>query len=122
MNNNHCTKHFDKFIGNKIYSLRLARGLSRQALGSKIGVSHQQVEKYEKGRNKIFVGRLVFIAKALDVDIMYFYEGYSNDEQERVSTQHQRMCLAVARNFMKITDSKHQNAINDLIKHMVSDN
>ena len=65
----------DKYIGERIYSLRLAQGFSRQQLSQIIGVTHQQLQKYEKGSNRISVGRLVLISKALDKNISYFYEG-----------------------------------------------
>ena len=45
---NDYIQEVDKFIGGKIYSLRLAKGLSRQQLSKVIGVTHQQLQKYEK--------------------------------------------------------------------------
>ena len=56
----------DKFIGLKIYSLRLAKGLPRQQLSKVIGVTHQQLQKYEKGSNRVSASKLALIAKALD--------------------------------------------------------
>lgn len=108
----------DKFIGNRIYTLRLAQGLSRQQLAKIIGVTHQQLQKYEKGTNRISVGRLFLIARALSKDISYFYEGMAENNQEAVTTQHQRMCIEVSRNFMKIENASHQNAVNTLIKSL----
>lgn len=108
----------DKFIGNRIYTLRLAQGLSRQQLAKIIGVTHQQLQKYEKGTNRISVGRLFLIARALSKDISYFYEGMADNNQETVTTQHQRMCIEVSRNFMKIENASHQNAVNTLIKSL----
>ena len=108
----------DNFIGGKIYSLRLAKGLSRQQLSTVIGVTHQQLQKYEKGTNRISVGRLVLIAKALSKDISYFYEGLESAGSEPVMTQHQRMCIEVSRNFMKIENPDHQNAVNTLVKSL----
>lgn len=110
----------DKFVGSKIYSLRLAKGLSRQQLAEVIGVTHQQLQKYEKGYNRISVGRLVLIAKALHTDVTHFYEGIDTMKNEPVLTQHQRMCIEVSRNFMKIESAKHQNAVNSLVKSLVN--
>lgn len=121
---NDYIEEIDKFIGNKIYSLRLAKGLSRQQLSKVIGVTHQQLQKYEKGNNRISVGRLVLISKALDKNISYFYEGLetgNNDNNETTVTQHQRMCIEVSRNFMKIENTEHQNAVNTLIKSLIKD-
>jgi transcriptional regulator with XRE-family HTH domain len=108
----------DKHIGGKIYSLRLAQGFSRQQLSQIIEVTHQQLQKYEKGTNRISVGRLVLIAKALSKDISYFYEGLEAANNEPVETQHQRMCIEVSRNFMKIENPDHQTAVNTLIKSL----
>jgi transcriptional regulator with XRE-family HTH domain len=108
----------DKYIGGRIYSLRLAQGFSRQQLSQIIGVTHQQLQKYEKGTNRISVGRLVLIAKALSKDISYFYEGLESADSEPVVTQHQRMCIEVSRNFMKIENSEHQTAVNTLVKSL----
>ncbi len=64
----------DKLIGQKIYSLILAKGLSRQQLAKAIEVTHQQLQKYELGFNRIPIGRLILTAKALEKNIDYFYE------------------------------------------------
>jgi transcriptional regulator with XRE-family HTH domain len=108
----------DRYVGERIYSLRLAQGLSRQQLSKIIGVTHQQLQKYEKGTNRISVGRLVLIAKALSKDISYFFEGLESDDNKPVVTQHQRMCIEVSRNFMRIENPDHQAAVNTLIKSL----
>jgi len=109
----------DKFIGGKIYNLRLAKGLSRQQLAEVIGVTHQQLQKYEKGLNRISAGRLVLIAQALGQTAEFFYEGLERNKSEEILTQHQRMCIEVSRNFMKLANSEHQNAVNTLVKSLV---
>lgn len=68
------------FIGKKIYNLRLGQKLSRNNLASSIGVTHQQLHKYEKGINRISIGRLLLIAKALNKPISFFYDGVDNIE------------------------------------------
>jgi transcriptional regulator with XRE-family HTH domain len=55
----------DVEIGKRIATLRAARGMSQTALGSKLGVSFQQVQKYEAGVNRISAGRLISVADAL---------------------------------------------------------
>lgn len=108
----------DQFIGGKVFSLRLAKGLSCQQLSKLIGVTLQQLRKYEKGINRISAGRLVLMAKALAKDVSYFYEGLETDSDRPVATQHQRMCIEVSRNFMKIISADHQNAVNTLVKSL----
>jgi transcriptional regulator with XRE-family HTH domain len=109
----------DKFIGNKIYLLRLAHGMSRQQLAAVIGVTHQQLQKYEKGSNRISVGRLALIAKALDSTIESFYDGLEHRHAESHATQHQRMCIEVSRNFMKINSSEQQQMVSALVRSLV---
>jgi transcriptional regulator with XRE-family HTH domain len=65
----------DRVIGSRIAALRVAKGLSQTALGEAIGVSFQQVQKYEKGRNRIGVGRLRTIADLLKVPVETFFIG-----------------------------------------------
>lgn len=64
----------DKKIGKKIRQMRKALGLSQIALAERIGISFQQVQKYEKGASKISVVRLQQISEALDININTFFE------------------------------------------------
>ncbi|SFM95121.1 helix-turn-helix domain-containing protein [Methylobacterium pseudosasicola] len=67
----------DRTIGSRIATLRAAQGLSQTVLGQAIGVSFQQVQKYEKGRNRIGAGRLQAIADLLHVPVETFFSGQS---------------------------------------------
>jgi transcriptional regulator with XRE-family HTH domain len=62
-------------IGRKIRALRLQRGLSQSALAEGIGLTFQQVQKYEKGTNRVSAGRLQRIAELLQVPVTFFYSG-----------------------------------------------
>src|SRR4029077_20373811 len=64
----------DVTIGQKLRALRLDRGLSQSDLGTLIGVTFQQLQKYEKGANRVSAGRLARIAAALDVPVTAFYD------------------------------------------------
>jgi transcriptional regulator with XRE-family HTH domain len=64
----------DKLVGRNIRVLRLAKGLSQTELADELGVTFQQVQKYEKGTNRVAAGRLKRIAKILDVPILYFFD------------------------------------------------
>ena len=116
---NDYIEEIDKFIGNKIYSLRLAKGLSRQQLSKVIGVTHQQLQKYEKGSNRVSASKLALIAKALDRQIPYFYEGFEVADNIPLETENQRLCIEVARNFKRIANRGHQDAINTLVKSLL---
>ena len=65
----------DVEIGRKIRALRLERGLSQSGLADGIGLTFQQVQKYEKGTNRVSAGRLHKIAELLHVPITFFYRG-----------------------------------------------
>src|SRR6185503_17286067 len=68
----------DVEIGRKIRALRLQRGLSQSGLAEGIGLTFQQVQKYEKGTNRISAGRLQRIAEVLGVPVSFFF---ATDEQ-----------------------------------------
>src|SRR3954447_15809610 len=65
----------DLEIGRKIRALRLERGLSQSDLAGGIDLTFQQVQKYEKGTNRVSAGRLQRIADRLNVPVMFFYGG-----------------------------------------------
>jgi transcriptional regulator with XRE-family HTH domain len=67
----------DVEIGRKIRALRLKRGLSQSRLAAGIGLTFQQVQKYEKGTNRVSAGRLQRIADLLNTPVMFFYAGMS---------------------------------------------
>jgi transcriptional regulator with XRE-family HTH domain len=113
--------NIDKSIGHKIYSLRLAKGLSRQQLSKVIGVTHQQLQKYEKGSNRVSASKLALIAKALDQRIPYFYEGFEVADNIPLETENQRLCIEVARNFRRLGNREYQDAINTLVKSLLKE-
>jgi transcriptional regulator with XRE-family HTH domain len=64
----------DKELGQRIRLRRVEQKMSQAELGEKLGVSFQQVQKYEKGVNRIGAARLQQVAKILDVDMSFFYD------------------------------------------------
>lgn len=65
----------DKAVGAKIRELRTLRGLSQERLGAEIGLTFQQIQKYERGGNRIGAGRLAQIAEVLDVPVSALFDG-----------------------------------------------
>lgn len=65
----------DSHVGAKVKSRRLMLGLSQEELAHSIGLTFQQVQKYERGANRISVSRLVDISRALRVPVDYFIDG-----------------------------------------------
>ena len=82
------THSIDLRIGEKIKSRRHTLGMSQTDLGRKIGVTFQQIQKYEKGSNKIVASKLFNLAKQMDVPIFYFFDGLDdNNSQEETSNE-----------------------------------
>ncbi len=65
----------DRHVGNRVRMRRMLIGMSQEKLGEALGLTFQQVQKYEKGTNRIGASRLHRIASVLGVPIDYFYEG-----------------------------------------------
>lgn len=65
----------DKFVGGRVKMRRLMIGISQEKLGDALGLTFQQVQKYEKGTNRISASRLQQIAHILRVPILFFFEG-----------------------------------------------
>jgi transcriptional regulator with XRE-family HTH domain len=69
---------FDKMIGNKIREARNEAKVTQDGLAYIIGVTYQQLQKYEKGINRITAGRLLEISKSVGKPIEFFFEGNNN--------------------------------------------
>lgn len=74
------TAYVDAHVGNRLRERRILLGLSQTRLGESLGLSFQQIQKYERGIDRISVGRLVHLAHVLDVPITYFFEELSAPE------------------------------------------
>ncbi len=114
----------DRYVSLRIRQRRIMLGLTQQQMAELIGVTYQQAHKYETGINRISAGRLYQIARALGVDISYFFEdvdpGAGPPRNQQLMPQ-QRMLLELARNFSAIKNRKHQEAICHLAR-VLSDN
>jgi transcriptional regulator with XRE-family HTH domain len=69
------TTSIDVEVGSRVRMRRMTIGMSQEKLGEMLGLTFQQVQKYEKGTNRISVSRLVDIADVLGVEIDYFFKG-----------------------------------------------
>ena len=104
----------DRYVSLRIRQRRIMLGLTQQQMAELIGVTYQQAHKYETGINRISAGRLFQIARALGVEISYFFEdvepGAAGARNQELMPQ-QRMLLELARNFAAIKSRKHQEAL-----------
>ena len=106
----------DRYVGGRIRERRIMLGLSQQQMAHMIGVTYQQTHKYERGINRISAGRLFEIARVLKVPVSYFFEGLGDRPEGGTLTGRQRMCLELARNFARITNGRHQEALSHLAR------
>jgi len=67
----------DIHVGSRVRSRRVELGMSQEKLASELGLTFQQVQKYEHAANRISASRLYYMSKVLGVDVPYFYEGYA---------------------------------------------
>ena len=121
----------DAQVGNRVRLRRMLIGMSQERLGELLGLTFQQVQKYEKGVNRIGAGRLFEVSRILGVGIDYFYEGVNSQlaggftdggssppVMEFVSSG-EGLQLSLA--FMKIKDPKLRKRVLDLVKQMSED-
>ena len=114
-------------VGNRVRIRRMLIGMSQEKLGDLLGLTFQQVQKYEKGVNRIGAGRLFEVSRILNVPVDFFYEGVSVAGQpesdgapvmEFVSSG-EGLQLALA--FMKIKDAKVRKRVLDLVKSLAEE-
>lgn len=108
------------------------QGISQEKLGEDLGLTFQQVQKYEKGVNRIGAGRLFEIAQILDVPVQFFYDDFQSDEddstlsEETTGYEAERTDLfaslatsdgmQLAQAFLRINDVTIRRRIVDLVK------
>lgn len=123
----------DIHVGRRLRQKRTFLGLSQDAVGKKIGVTFQQIQKYERGINRMGASRLYDFAKALGVQVSYFFEGfgdYVNDDAASVGmaepnaqafehdNMNNRETLEVMRAYYKIKNPALRKRVVELIKAM----
>ncbi len=109
-------------VGQRIKIQRLVAGLSQTELGENIGVTFQQVQKYEKGANRVGIGRLTRIARALNVSVNSFFEGRDTIEhvaQEGVESPLSLLtdphAFRLLQAYSRLTDGEMRRSIVELV-------
>jgi transcriptional regulator with XRE-family HTH domain len=112
----------DRGIGARVKQRRQSLGMSQTKLGEKIGVTFQQVQKYETGASRISAGRLASIASTLDVPITFFFDGLkaaadSPDEEDAlVLALRDEMTLELVKAFAAIPDPALRRRVVDFVR------
>ena len=102
----------DVHIGRRLREKRVALGMSQSALADKLGITFQQVQKYESGANRMGGSRLWDVANVLGVAVGYFFEGLSSSGGKSVS----RQTLELARAINAIPEGEVRDQVVKLVK------
>lgn len=127
----------DVHVGGRVRFRRMLLGMSQEKLGEKLGLTFQQIQKYEKGINRIGASRLFDLAQVLGVSVQFFYEeapaaadaprllaagfGEKPAEGSIVEFLRSRDGLELNKAFVRISDVKARRAIVDLVRSLAND-
>jgi transcriptional regulator with XRE-family HTH domain len=109
----------DLAVGRRIRARRIERGMTQEKLGNTLGVTFQQVQKYEKGDNRIGAGRLQQIAEALEVPVAFFFDeqpGATAPATDVFKFLDTAAALRLLQAYSRIDDSATQHAITHLVE------
>lgn len=124
----------DKHVGSRVRMRRMMLSMSQEKLGDALGLTFQQVQKYEKGTNRIGASRLQAIANILQVPVSFFFEGaphspggHATGMSEAPSPAYVSDFLATSdglsltKSFMRIKSSKLRRRIVDLVEQIAGE-
>ena len=125
----------DKHVGSRVRMRRMMMSMSQEKLGDALGLTFQQVQKYEKGTNRIGASRLQQISDILQVPVSFFFEGAPNLSGHAAAGGMSEAAspayvsdflatsdgLALTKAFVQIKDGKLRRRIVDLVEAIVSD-
>lgn len=126
----------DIYVGKRLRLRRTILGMSQEAIGKSIGVSFQQIQKYERGINRMGASRLFEFSKTLDVPISYFFDDYDGNggesamigmaESDTPSFEHEsqmssRETMEMMRAYYQIPSKTVRKRVFELIKSLASE-
>ena len=127
----------DVHVGGRVRLRRMLLGMSQEKLGESLGLTFQQVQKYEKGANRIGASRLFELARILGVNVQYFFEELAGQEaflpdggpsgfaepagdDHLVEFLNSREGIELNRAFLRIKDPKARRAILELVRSLAA--
>jgi transcriptional regulator with XRE-family HTH domain len=123
----------DKHVGSRVRMRRMMIAMSQEKLGAALGLTFQQVQKYEKGMNRIGASRLQQISHILQVPVAFFFEGAPNlhgstDGMKKAPSPSYvsdflvtRQGLSLSKAFMRINEPKLRRRIVDLVEEIAGE-
>jgi len=123
--------HIDVHVGSRVRLRRMFIGMSQERLGEQMNLTFQQIQKYEKGTNRIGASRLFQLAEVLSVPVGFFFEGLEaphrgltagfaepNSESYVMDFLDSREGVELNRAFVRIQDPKVRKSIVDMVRAM----
>jgi transcriptional regulator with XRE-family HTH domain len=122
----------DKYVGSRVRMRRIMLGMSQEKLGEALGLTFQQIQKYEKGTNRVGASRIQQISEILQVPVSFLFEGgpsgTANADGFGEGTSPAYVSdflatsegLALTRAFTRITDAKLRRSIVDLVEQIAA--
>jgi len=125
----------DVHVGGRIRVRRLLLGLSQERLAATLGLTFQQIQKYEKGVNRVSASKLFELTRALDVPVSFFFEGLSDGDAvapgpmagnsheplDEEPIMNSKETLELLRAYYRIADTDTRKRLLDLIRAMNSE-
>ncbi|KAB2850988.1 MAG: helix-turn-helix transcriptional regulator [Hyphomicrobiaceae bacterium] len=126
----------DVYVGSRLRLRRMMVGMSQEKLGERMSLTFQQIQKYERGINRIGASRLFELAKVLQVPVQFFYDGAPSSKSSEtpahtvpglaeaqgenyiVEFLNTRDGLELNRAFMRIADAKVRRAVVELVRSL----
>ena len=111
----------DVHIGKRLRQRRSLLGMSQGRLGAAIGVTFQQVQKYERGANRIGAAQLFEVSRVLDIPIAFFFDGagalsFTSRARKAASPANDRETLHLVRDFFRIRDRQVRLSVARMVK------
>ena len=122
----------DKYVGSRVRMRRIMLGMSQEKLGEALGLTFQQIQKYEKGTNRVGASRIKQISEILQVPVSFLFEGgpagivsgegFSEDASPSYISDFLATSegLALTRAFTSIGDAKLRRSIVDLVEQIAA--
>ena len=123
----------DRYVGSRVRMRRIMLGMSQEKLGEALGLTFQQIQKYEKGTNRVGASRIQQISEVLQVPISFLFEGgptraAGGQGFDGTSPSPSYVSdflatsegLALTRAFTRITDAKLRRSIVDLVEQIAA--
>jgi transcriptional regulator with XRE-family HTH domain len=122
----------DKYVGSRVRMRRIMLGMSQEKLGEALGLTFQQIQKYEKGTNRVGASRIQQISEILQVPVSFLFEGgpsgttSAESFREGISPAYvsdflaTSEGLALTRAFTRITDAKLRRSIVEMVEQIAA--